>query len=158
GGQGRDIVVEDRGHHAEPQGERPDDAEAVGRLDQVPAPPDVAVEIPADVAQVAELAEAILHEVDVRRVAGDRGGPSERDRDVRLPEGDRGADPVADEADLAAYFLEFLDVIGLVRGEDLSEVAVQTEISIEIHPVVWRGSEDGSIRALSPGPAAPRTR
>ena len=44
-----------------------------------------------------------------------------------LLERDRVVDAVADEADLAPFRLELRDVIGLVGGQDLGEVAVHAQ-------------------------------
>ena len=126
-GQGGDVVGEDRRHDPEPHREDAGDAGDVGGQDHRPASLHVAVEVAGDVAQLAELGEPLLQEHDVGRVGGDRRGAPQRDRHVGLLEGDRVVDAVAHEADLPAFLLELLDVVGLVGGENLGEVAVHPQ-------------------------------
>ena len=77
---------------------------------------DIALEVAGDVSQLAQFAEALLHEYDLRGVGSNRGRPAQRNRDIGLLQCDRVIDAVANKADLAAFLLQFLDVSGLVRG------------------------------------------
>src|SRR5262249_7085615 len=52
-------------------------------------------------------------------------------RHIGLLQGDRIIDAVADKADLAAFPLQFLDVVGLVGGQHLGKVAVHAKLLSE---------------------------
>ena len=67
----------------------------------------------------------------MRRVGRNRGGAAQRDRDIGLLQGDRIVDAVADEANLAAFLLQLLDIIGLLGRQHLGEVAVDAEFGGE---------------------------
>src|SRR6202035_1937251 len=64
----------------------------------------------------------------MRRICGDRGRPAQRNRDIGLLQRDRIVYAVADKADLAAFPLQLLDVIRLVGGQHLGEVAIHPEL------------------------------
>src|ERR1700730_6688472 len=68
----------------------------------------------------------------MRRVCSDRGRPAQSDRDIGLLQCDRIIDAVAAEAALAAFLLQFLDVISLVRRQYLGEVAIHPELLGEL--------------------------
>jgi len=69
--QCRDIVGQHRYPDAEAQGKHPGNAGEVGTEDRQPAVADIAFEVAGDVAQLAQLAEALFHEYDMRGVGGD---------------------------------------------------------------------------------------
>ena len=53
-------------------------------------------------------------------------------RYVGLLECDRIVDAVADEAHLAPFFLQLLDILGLVCGQHLSKVVVHSQASASL--------------------------
>src|SRR5215472_6882489 len=93
-----------------------------------PAIADIALEIAGDILQLAQFAEALFHEHDMRRIGGDRSRPAQRDRYIGLLQRDRVIDAVADKTDLATFPLQLLDVVRLVGGQHLGEIAVHPEL------------------------------
>src|SRR5208337_4054863 len=116
------------------------------------APVHVAVQVARDVPQLAELRQSTLQKDDLRRVRRNRRGSSERDRHVRLLEGDRVIDPIADEADLAAFLLETFDDFSLVGGQDLGKVTVHFQPLSQL--ARWRVVVAGDDRDVLDSPAA----
>ena len=68
----------------------------------------------------------------MRGIGRDRCRAAQRDRDVGLLQCDRVVETVADKADFATFFLQLFDVIGLIGGQHLGEVAVHPELLGEL--------------------------
>ena len=130
--QCRDVVGHHRGADAKTQGEYPGNANDIGNQDHNPAIADVALEIAGHVVQLAQPAEALLHEYDMSGIRGDGRRAAQRNRDIGLFQCDRIIDAIADKADLAAFPLQFLDVIGLVCRQYLGKVAIHPELLGEL--------------------------
>jgi len=68
---------------------------------------DIALEVAGDVSQLAQFAEALLHEYDLRGVGSNRGRPTQRNRDIGPLQCDRVIDAVANKATLRPSFCNF---------------------------------------------------
>jgi len=108
-----DVVGDHRRPDTEAQSKYTTDAGEVWAEDHQPAVADIAFELSGDVAQLAQFAEALLHEHNMRRVGGDRDRTAHRDRHIGFLQCDHFVDAVADKADLVSLTLQFLDIISL---------------------------------------------